>query len=290
MIASNIAMLKSWTKVQARVSAIPTLDHIEVELPGTPDPTVVVLSATHSLGLDFNRTVPVYVDPHNATGARFGGLLQMWLWPSALTVGAVLGVILAITFARAGSGEIGNRWHISPPPPPFQSEITVRPPISESRAPLFWALLGVGALAAGVLSNSSPIPTRVGLSLVGTVFILGMLEMSLESRTMQIRADSQRIRKSTAFGWIEVPWTRVAHVERRIVIPDERTPGYFLSRELPFPGRKVESYVFLDEKGWTLFSMSIGMGPAEAMYQLLALCRQQTGSTIDTNTIRSPLF
>ena len=120
--------------------------------------------------------------------------------------------------------------------------------------------------------------------------MLAMWAMSLESRTIEIRADSERIRKSSAFGWIEVPWERVARVERQEVIPDERTPGFLLNRQLPFPGRKVESYVFVDRHGRTLFTMSLAMQPAEPMHRLLDLCRAKTGSTLERRTIRSPIF
>jgi hypothetical protein len=116
------------------------------------------------------------------------------------------------------------------------------------------------------------------------------MALSVERSTMQIRADSQRIRKSSAFGWIEVPWERVARVERMEVIPDERTPGFLLNRALPFPGRSVESYVFVDRNGRTLFTMSLGMEPMDPMHRLLELCRTKTGSTLERKTIRAPIF
>src|SRR5205807_7389295 len=103
-----------------------------------------------------------------------------------------------------------------------------------SRAPLFWSLLGIAALASGILSRSAPIAPRVGFAIIGALFMLAMWAMSLEAKTIQIRADSHRIRKSSAFGWIEVPWERVAGVELEEVIPDERVPGFFLNKTLPF--------------------------------------------------------
>jgi hypothetical protein len=291
LTAANAFVLKSWTKMPATVRAMPAWDHVEIELPGDdPDPNTLVLAPTHSLGLALNKKVPVYVDPRDPKHAQFGGLLQMWLWPAALAMGAAVFLVFAITFARAGSGETGDGWRISAPPPARDTDIRVRPPASESRAPLFWSLLGFAALASSILSRSAPIAARAGLAILGSLFMLAMWAKSLENRSTQIRADSQRIRKSSAFGWIEGPWDRIASVERIEVIPDERTPGFNLYRALPFPGRSVESFVFLDPNGRTLFTMSPAMGPMDPMHRLLNLCREKTGSTLERKTIRAPIF
>jgi hypothetical protein len=282
--------MKSWQKVPATVHAMPALDHVEVEVPGEPDPTVLVLTPTHSLGLSIGRSVPIYVDPGDPKRAQFAGLLQMWAWPSVLALGAAVCLLTAINFARAGYGESGDGWRTSAPTPQIDTDIRVRPPAAESKAPIFWSLLGLAALATSVLSRSAPIAPRAGLGVIGALFMLAMMALSVERSTMQIRADSQRIRKSSAFGWIEVPWERVARVERMEVIPDERTPGFLLNRALPFPGRSVESYVFVDRNGRTLFTMSLGMEPMDPMHRLLELCRTKTGSTLERKTIRAPIF
>jgi hypothetical protein len=288
--AANVSVLKSWTKMQAKVRAMPASEHVEIELPGEPEPSVLVLAPTHELGLSVFKNVPVYVDPRDPKRAQFGGLLQMWLWPAAFALGAAVCLLIAATFARAGSGETGNGWRISAPPPPIDTGILVKPPVSESRAPLFWSLLGIAALASSILSRSAPITPRIGFAIIGSLFILAMFAISLEGKTTQIRADSQRIRKSSAFGWIEVPWDRIARVELEEVIPDERTPGFFLNKALPFPGRSVESYVFLDRNGRKLFTMSPAMEPLDPMHRLLSLCREKTGSTLERKTTRSPIF
>jgi hypothetical protein len=59
---------------------------------------------------------------------------------------------------------------------------------------------------------------------------------------------------------------------------------------LPFPGRKVESYVFMDRAGRTMFTMSVAMQPADRMHRLLDMCREKTGSTLERKTERAPIF
>jgi hypothetical protein len=290
IIAGNVRVAKTWTKVQARVNAMPALDHVEIELPGDPDPTLLILAPTHSLGLSIGKKVPVYIDPNDSRRARFGGLFQMWLWPAALATGVAICLMATGALARVGAGETGDGWHASAPPPPIDTDIRVRPPASEVKAPIFWSILGLAALGLSILSRKAAVAPRAGLAVIGGLFMLAMWAKALENRTTEIRADAQRIRKSSAFGWIEAPWERIARVERTEVIPDERTPGFMLYRQLPFPGRRVEAYAFVDRNGWTMFSMSLAMGPMDPMHRLLDLCREKTGSTLERKTIRAPFF
>lgn len=290
VVARNLYILKSWTKMQARVASTAASNQVSVELPGDPYPNVLNIPLEHPLGLSVDKKIPVYVDPGDRSRVQLGGLLQLWLWPFSLAAGAAICLIVALIFARAGAGEAGDGWHISAPPPQIAAGIRVVPPDSEPRAFLFWSLLGAGAIAASALSRSAMIAPRTALAAIGALFMLGMWASALERRTMEIRADSQRIRKSSAFGWIEMPWERIARVVREETIPDERTPGFLLNRSLPFPGKSVELYAFRDHKGRMLFTMSIGMGPADSMGRLLDLCEAKTRSAIERKTIRAPVF
>ncbi len=284
--SENLTIRRTWTSADADVIRMPATNYVEVQL---ADERRIVLTPTHSLGLSLFKKVPIYLDPADPNRAEFGGLLQMWLWPATLIAAAMVCLLIAVTFARAGHSDSGGGWKISSPPPQIQTDIRVQSPSSEWKAPLFWSLLGFAALGIGVFARSAPTPSRVGYGLIGSIFILAMFSLSLERMTMQVRADAQRIRKSSAFGWVEVPWEKIARLEQQTVIPDERGPGY-LYRRLPFPGNSVESYVFRDHDGRSLFSISFAMGPAEPMYRLLELCREKTGASIDKKTIRAPIF
>jgi hypothetical protein len=215
----------------------------------------------------------------------------MWFWPAMLVLAAMLFLAFATTVARAGKADNVTAIavvRLSAPPPPMDTDIRVRPPASEWKAPLFWSLLGIVALAFGVFSSEGGMIARVGLSALGVLFILITWSLSLTSKTSEITADLNGIRKTSAFGWSEVRWDQIARFERLTTIPE--TKKRWLVYDLPFPGRETENYVFSNKGGWPLMHIGVDMGPMGSMRRLLDLCHEKTGLSLERKTERIPDF
>ena len=95
IIARNLSVIKSWTKMQAKVASTAASNQVAVELPGDPYPSALNIPLEHPLGLPVGKTIPVYVDPADRSRAQLGGLLQLWLWPLSLAAGAAICLIFA---------------------------------------------------------------------------------------------------------------------------------------------------------------------------------------------------
>ena len=291
IVTGNLMVLKSWTATEGVIVAMPAENHVEVSIGPGSDAHPLVVSPVDTLGLGLRKKVRVYLDPADPAKARFGGVLQMWFWPSMLALAAMLFLVFTITVVRAGNADqvtaIGV-IRLSAPPPPMDTDIRVRPPASEWKTPLFWSLLGVAALAFGVFSSEGRMIARVGLSLIGVLVILFAWSVSLTSRTLEITADRNGIRKTSAFGWSEIRWDQIGRFERLITIPE--TKKRWLLYDLPFPGRESENYVLSNKSGWPLMHISVDMGPMGAMRRLLELCHERTGLSLERKTERIPDF
>lgn len=279
LAAASQTVLRSWIKTNAKVVWIYGSEKVELEIAGDPEPQRVAVPVTHTWGLSLLKKVSVYQNPGNPQQIQLGGFLQMWLWPSVLALASVLLLSIGIVAARAGTNSSGAGWSLSAPPPPINTEIRVHPPASEWKAPLFWSLLGVAALASGVLLRSGPIVARVWLGVIGVSFMLAMGAMALEKATTEISADSERIRKTNAFGWAEARWEQVARLER-VEVTQKETRTFGVMRMDLGTLAHTESYVFRQHNNRALLRMSIQMVPAGQMRQLLDLCRKKTGTEI----------
>jgi hypothetical protein len=279
-VMDNLVALRSWTRTQGLVTGVSGND-VEIELGTEPDTRHVTISPDHQLGLSIFKTAPIYVDPADPAHARSGGLLQLWLWPAALVLLAVFFFGSAVAAARVGrtAGETGygaGRWMWTAPPPTLQTEVRVYRPATEWKAPLVWSLLGVAMAACGVFGRSGAPLSRLGATFLGGLFVLMMGALSVHNRTIEVAADAHGIRETSAFGWRDIGWGQVAAVETREVVPANRR-AFFVTHDVPFPGRTSRSLVFADRSGRALMRLSVAMQPRDAMRRLLELCAERTG-------------
>jgi hypothetical protein len=291
IISGNLTT-RSWKRTQGVVVNLAADDHVEVEFGGEPDAVRVEVPIEHKIGLSFLKKVPVYVDPANPQRMRMGGLFQMWLWPTGLAFAAAVLLSVAGVTATIGRGhslepgEGTGRWMFSPPPPALQTNIRVYRPASEWKAPLFWSLLGVAALACAVFIRSGGQIQRMCLGSIGIFFMLLMWALALDNKTTEISADQNEVLKTTAFGWCSFRWEQVGSVEKEQTIFDERRLRY--RRRTSILQREVTRIVFADLGGRKLVSMSVVMEPEKAMQQLLELCAKRTGQRMEFRKIYEP--
>ena len=288
-VLRNFSVLKSWKRAEGVVMRMPAADYVELEIGVEPDTRRVVASPDHQLGLSLFHKVPVFLDPSDPGRVRVGGLLQLWLWPTALVLAAVVlvaGGAGASRLGLAGAASVSDqtgRWMFSPPPPPLSTDIRVYRPGSEWRAPLVWSLLGAAALACGLFVTSGGRIPRMCLGAIGVVFMLLMWALSVDHKTTEISADHDGMRKTSAFGWCQIRWEQVGSVERQELALTNWRPR--LGWDLPFPGRTTTSVVFADRSGRTLILMSDHMQPGKTMLRLLDLCAERTGLRMEFRRI-----
>ena len=271
----SLTVLRSWTRTEGVITAMPAADYVEIELGREPETRRVVVAPPHQIGLWLFKRVPVYLDPADPTKAQVGGALQLWLWPAGLALATVVLLGLGVSAARAGE----------PLPPPLQTDIRVYPPASEWTAPLVFSLVGAAAMACGLLIRSGGMIPRTILTAIGVGFLLFMWALALDSKTLEISADDKGLRRTSAFGWKDVPWGDIARFEKIRTTPMTRRRN-FLGYDMPFPGRDTESYSFAGRNGRTLIRLSIAMHPADAMLRLFDLCAARTGLHPEKRTIR----
>ena len=151
------------------------------------------------------------------------------------------------------------------------------------------SLVGAAAMACGLLIPSGGMIPRTILTAIGVVFLLFMWALALDSKTTEISAYDKGLRRTSAFGWKDVPWDDIARFEKIRTTPMTHRRN-FLGYDMPFPGRDTESYAFADRNGRALIRLSIAMHPTDAMLRLFALCAARTGLHPEKRTIRTPEF
>jgi hypothetical protein len=286
-VSANVATLGHWRRLEGTVVGIGSPDYIEVELGRDPDTRRVRAAGEHTLGLGFLRRVTVYEDPADPGRHRAGGVLQLWLWPA--TLAALAAVFCLATFAAfsTGRGPARGGWNLSPPPAFAPSRIVIARPASETRAPLFWSLLGVVAFGCGILASGMSPFSRLWALLAGGLFMLGTWTLALHNRTYRVSADSAGLRAASVLAWREVRWEPVKSVECREVYP---TNYRFSGKTMPFPGRTTKSIVFAGANGRSLLRMSTRMQPRDDVRRLFELCAERTGLTEQFRRIEVPDF
>ena len=100
--SGSLTVLRSWTRTEGVVTAMPAADYVEIELGTEPETRRVVVAPPHQIGLSLFKRVPVYLDPADPTKAQVGGVLQLWLWPAGLALATVVLLGLGVSAARAG--------------------------------------------------------------------------------------------------------------------------------------------------------------------------------------------
>jgi hypothetical protein len=287
-IVDNLAALHSWTRTEGRVYSVET-NRVQIEFGTDPGTRRVWIPTDHQYFLP-EYTVQAYVDPADTSRARLAGLLQMWLRPAALIliVAAFLG--LALAAARVGRGAAASgfgagHWTLSAPPAPLLTEVRVYRPASEWKAPLFWAVLGLGAAALGLFAPAVTPLARSGEVLLGGVWILLTASLSLYNGTTQVAADAHGLLETSAFGWRDLRWEEVGGVETRELVPTTRKD---FSDAMPFPGRTTRSLVFTGRDGRALMRLSVAMQPRDSMRRLREVCAARTGLTEQFRRIKVP--
>jgi hypothetical protein len=281
IVSRNLAVRRSWRRTQATVFGMAAEDSVEVALGGQADDPRFNVPVDHKIGLLFLKAVPVYVDPADPTRMTMGGLLQMWLWPAGLAGAALL--FLGGALAVASATHIGG-WMFTPAPPPLLTDIRVFRPASEWKAPLVWSLLGVAAIACSIWIRTGTRIHHLGVGSIGLLFVLLMWSLSLDNATTEISADASALRKTTAFGWRQVPWEQVGAVEERTMVFGRGKSLLRGGKDYSFPGNQSTALVFADAGGSTLISASAKMQPRESMRQLLDLCASRTGHRTERRT------
>ncbi len=291
IVSRNLVVLSAWKRSEGVVTSLAADDQVEVEIQGNANAPRVNVPVDHQIGLSFLKRVPLYVDPADPKQMRLGGLFQMWLWPAGLMMAGLvllIGMAGVASIGRGATGDISEatgHWHFTSPPPPLDSDIHVRRPASELRAPLFWSLLGVAALALAVFVRAGTPIQRAVLGGIGTLFILSMCALALNNRTTEVSADRSRLRKTTAFGWCQTSWDQVGSVERQRTIFGRPASMLRKNTSDTFAGREVTLIVFADRSGHALVTMSQFMQPPKQMLRLMDLCTERTGLHIEFRTI-----
>jgi len=168
---------------------------------------------------------------------------------------------------------------------PPDSEIRLRRPASEWKAPIFWSLLGVVAFLSAVLAHSGELMQRISLGSVGFLFMVAMWALAVMSKSTEISADQDGLRKTTAFGSWTVGWDQVGSVEQERTIFGRSENTLRSGSDTSFPGREVTMIVFRDHNGRKLLSMSPKMEPAKMRLRLLDLCAERTGLRLEFRTV-----
>jgi hypothetical protein len=121
----------------------------------------------------------------------------------------------------------------------------------------------------------------------GLIFVLAMWILAADTKSTEISADRQVLRKTSALGWREVRWEQVGSVAQERTVFG-RGQSILRTRDRSFPGNEVTIIVFRDRSGRSLVSMSPKMQPAKSMIRLLDTCAERTGLRLDFRTIYAP--
>ncbi len=261
--------------------------------PGMPTDSKRAFAAVeHHWGLRFGGKAPIFVDPADPSHIKTAGVLQMWLFPAAMSGLIVLFLASALIVARLGTGQsvaqadagqAQGRWMFSQSPGPLGGGIILHAPTRHWKAVLFWSLLGVAMAIGRMMSGGNQIG-RYFLSTVGAVFALYLWGFAWHTKTMEITANDQGIRMTSVLGWRDVPWALVRGVEDQTIFTTYYNGGTRMW-ELASAGSTVRGFAFNDQGGRTLMFFSPEVEPQPELDRLFHLCEARTGMHLQRRTI-----
>jgi hypothetical protein len=198
---------------------------------------------------------------------------------------------VAWTAVRIGSGvemqAAGSGWMVTPSPGPLSGGVIVHSPERQWKIVMCWSLLGVAMAVITMFSSGGNPLSRIWYISLGSAFALGLWGFAWHTKTLEISANDQGVRTTSALGWREVPWALVRGMEDQ-----DLATTYYNGRmrmwELPFPGSTIRVMAFNDERGRALMSFSPELVPKEGLQSLFDLCRARTGAKLEKRQIRMP--
>ncbi|HWC98041.1 MAG TPA: hypothetical protein VG456_14875 [Candidatus Sulfopaludibacter sp.] len=287
-IRANLTALHSWTRTEGEVRAMSGA--IEFEL-GTEEASHrAFANVDHTWGLSLFKKAPLFIDPADSTRVKPAGLLQMWLAPVEMA-GLVL-LLLVVALLSAGIGRItavdtSAVWMFTPSPGPASGGVTLHAPVGQWKIVVGWSMLGVAMAVIVLAAGGGRIPAGMFRIILGAAFAISLWLLAWHTKSMELSANAQGVRLTTVLGWRDVPWTRIRGVQDQHIFTSYYN-GQMRMWELPFAGSTTRVLAFTDERGRTVMTFSPTLEPKDAMKQLFALCKQQTGAHLERRDIALP--
>ncbi|MCU1232780.1 MAG: hypothetical protein JWP63_747 [Candidatus Solibacter sp.] len=289
LVTGNLAARNSWTRTEGEVRAMSGA--VEFEIGSEPSSYRAFAQVDHTWGLSLFKKAPLFIDPADPTRVKTAGLLQMWLAPAEMA--GLLILLLAAVWLAASLGTVPSSastpgsWQFVPSPGPRIDGIRLYSPSRQWKIVVGWSMLGVGMVVLVAIGKDNRQASRLAYMLLGSAFAIGLWMYAWHTKSLELSANGQGLRMTSALGWRDVPWEMVRGVELQEIFTTYYN-GNMRMWELPFPGSTARVYSFNDQRGRTLLSFSPELAPKDGLKQLFDLCAQRTGSKLQHRTIRTP--
>lgn len=293
-VSSNLMARRSWTRTEGEVRGL--AGDVEFELGSEPETYRATTKVDHNWGLTLFHKAPLWMDPADQTRIKTAGFLQMWLAPAALGGMMLLLLATALFAALAGTGPViatadgmprHARWQFTTSPGALNTlgeGINLHSPDKQWKIVVGWSMLGVAMVTLVALGKGGHLVSSAWYMIVGSAFTISLWMFACHTKTLEVSANGQGMRMTSALGWREVPWAMVRGVEEQEIFTTYYN-GNMKMWELPFPGSTVHVISFNDAGGRTLMSFSPELGPGEEQKRLFEMCAARTGAHLKKRTI-----